>query len=75
MTRDRLRQALPGRRAAHIFISLILLATAADWLGPIVPAGVGAPLLRLASGHEPSAAGGAIEAGFVCSAFWLVFEA
>jgi hypothetical protein len=59
---------------ARIVLVLALAATAADLLGPVLAAGLAAPLLRLAAGEAPSPIAGAIEAGAIAAAVWWVFE-
>jgi hypothetical protein len=65
----------PSRRAQWLLLTLALTATAAAWLGPVLAGGLAAPAMRLAAGQAPSPLLGAVEAGIMGSAIWLVLEA
>jgi hypothetical protein len=65
----------PPDPALRLLLAVAAVATAAEWLGPVLAAGLGGPLLRIAAGHSPSPTAGAVEAGVLASATWLVFEA
>ncbi|WP_270934891.1 hypothetical protein [Falsiroseomonas oryzae] len=62
-------------RTRRMLVAIALVATAAEWVGPVLAGALGAPMLRLAAGDAPSPIAGALEAGLVGSAIWLVFEA
>jgi hypothetical protein len=54
---------------------MALIATAAEFAGPVLAAGIGVTLLRLATGHLLSPLAGAFEAGALATATWWAFEA
>jgi hypothetical protein len=68
---NQLLQSAPAR----ILAVLALTGTAAEFIGPVVAAGPGVALVRVALGQSPPPLVGALEAGALASAVWWAFGA